>query len=401
MRWQYRAVMSSNVTQAFFDPLADYGEVEADLATIEQWGRANGVQPVEGRIRVADVAFARSKAGLPKYKVVPRVLNGAAAEREPIMTVPDKQTPPAKTGGPTAPARQVPAIVPPAAAGIAAIAASEDALLDLVANHQGTITGMVTPELAMVLLTLNTNNRPMSPRAIDRFQAILRRGAWQNTGEAIIVASNGQLSDGQHRLTAIRRTGIAAECDVRFGIARSAFAVTGTGARRTTGNAMAISGKPNATMQAAIGRLLVQHDAGYINRANIQVDGDLVIAAAEAEPAIGNVAALIRSLKFKPTRTAPFGFALVLAHRATSLDQVAAFANLVDGGKADEEDATRRLHVRLRDAGMNKERIPQIDVAVLTIRAWNAWIQKRPISRLVVSEADRTAEGFPKAADGA
>ena len=392
----------SAATQAFIDPCADYGEVDADLTTINEWAAANGVQKVEGRYRIADIALARSKVGLPKFNVVARALSGVAAEigvDHPRTTI--DQAPIVKPAPPRLVAQTDPIPHAEADTALPPIAASEDELLDLVGNYQGTITGVVTPELAAALLTLNTNNRPMSPRAIDRFQAILRRGAWQNTGEAIIVASNGQLSDGQHRLTAIRRTGIAAECDVRFGIARAAFAVTGTGARRTTGNAMAIAGKPNATMQAAIGRLLVQHDAGYINRANIQVDSDLVIAITDAEPAIGNVAALIRSLKFKPTRTAPFGFALVLAHRATSLDQVAAFANLVDGGKADEEDATRRLHVRLRDAGMNKERIPQIDVAVLTIRAWNAWTEGRAISRLVVTEADRTAEGFPKATGGA
>jgi hypothetical protein len=385
-----------SVTQAFIDPFSDYGEVDADLTTINEWAAANGVQKVEGRYRIADIALARSKVGLPKFNVVARALSGTAAENGA-----DQPQPPANPAPPRLVARTEPAAQARADGAERPIAATEDELLDLVGNHQGTITGMVTPELATVLLTLNTNNRPMSPRAIDRFQAILRRGAWQNTGEAIIVANNGQLSDGQHRLTAIRRTGISALCDVRFGIARAAFAVTGTGARRTTGSAMAIAGKPNATMQAAIGRLLVQHDAGYINRANIQVDSDLVIAIADTEPAIGNVAALIRSLKFKPTRTAPFGFALVLARRATSLDRVAAFANLVDSGKADEECGTRRLHVRLRDAGMNKERVPQIDVAVLTVRAWNAWIEGRAISRLVVSETDRTAEGFPKAAGGA
>ena len=163
---------------------------------------------------------------------------------------------------------------------------------------------------------------------------------------------------------------------------------------------MAIAGKPHAAMQAAIGRLIVQYDAGCVHQANIQVESDLVIAATDAEPAIGCIAALIRLLKFKPTRAASFGFALVLAQRATSFDQASTFAHLVDDGKAEETDATRRLHVRLRDAGLNKERLTQIDVAILTVRAWNAWIAARPIQVLKVTEADRAANGFPRVSGG-
>ena len=376
-------------TPPFVDPFRNYGEVDADLATIEEWGRANGVQKVDGRFRISDIAYARSKVGLPKFNLVAgRVLNGAASETKPMAGEAERL-----------PGRQ-PAQAPPTLGTSPTMPTTEFELVDLVTGYSGTITGLVSPQLAEWLLALNLNNRPMSPRAIDRFIKILRRGAWQNTGEPIIVANNGQLSDGQHRLTAIRRTGIAAECDLRLGIARQAFAVTGTGARRTLGNALAIAGKPHASMQAAIGRLLVQYDAGAIHHHNIQVDTDLVIAATEAEPAVGAVAALIRPLKFKPTRTAPFGFALVLAQRATSIDQAAAFAHLVDGGKAEEDDASRRLHVRLRDAAMAKERLSQLDVAILTVRAWNAWITGKPVQQLRVTDADRVADGFPKVVGG-
>ena len=218
--------MSASILQmpAFFDSLASYGEVDADLATIEEWGRANGVAKVDGRLRISDIAFARSKAGLPKFNVVAgRVLNGAASETRSVMPMPP--TRPASTALAAPTVRPVPPpAVPPA------MPKTEGELIDLVADFNGLITGLVTPELAGWMLALNVNNRPMSPRAIDRFIKILQRGAWQLTGEPIIVANNGHLSDGQHRLTAIRRTGIAAECDIRFGIAREAFSVTGTGA---------------------------------------------------------------------------------------------------------------------------------------------------------------------------
>ncbi len=371
---------------AFFDPTADYGEVEADLDTIEEWGRVNGVKPVEGRIRISDTNHARAKEGLPRFKVVPRVLNGAASERASIRAVLTMASRPAATRAPA-----VPSALPDTEAG----------LIDLVTSYQGTITADVTPQLAGWLLDLNTANRPMTGRGIDRFITILRDAKWMNTGEPVIVSQEGILNDGQHRLTAIRRSGITANMDLRFGIARAAFAATGTGTRRTTGNVLAIAGKPNPTMQSAIGRLLVHHQAGQMHRANQQVEPHQVIAAVDAEPLVAEIAELIRPMKFAPVRTAPIGFVLVLAARAANLAQAATFARLLDDGRAEEEDATRRLHIRLRDAAMAKERLHQIDVAVLAIRAWNAWIARRPIQLLRVSEADKTGDGFPKLASPA
>ena len=81
------------------------------------------------------------------------------------------------------------------------------------------LTGLVTPEIAGWLQEMNTGNRPLNQEAVERFRGILRNGQWMNTGEAIVVASNGTLNDGQHRLIAIQSCGIPAAVDVRFGIA--------------------------------------------------------------------------------------------------------------------------------------------------------------------------------------
>ena len=38
----------------------------------------------------------------------------------------------------------------------------------------------------------------------------------------------------------------------------------------------------------------------------------------------------------------------------------------------------------------------EIDAAVLAVRAWNASVQGRTLSRLLVTTEDRTSVGFPK-----
>jgi hypothetical protein len=154
------------------------------------------------------------------------------------------------------------------------LVSSEDDLLKRILAYNGTLAGLVTPQIAEWLLKLNTGNRPLVQRAIERFCKILKDKAWVNTGEPVIVSHEGVLNDGQHRLTAILTSGIAAELDVRFG--------------------------------------------------------------------------------------------------------------------------TRRLHVKLRDAAMKRDRISQIDGAILAVKAWNAWARDEAIPPMRVLETERTNVGFPK-----
>jgi hypothetical protein len=74
-------------------------------------------------------------------------------------------------------------------------------------------------------------------------------------------------------------------------------------------------------------------------------------------------------------------------------------ADLVASGmfqSEDESEPTRRLHVKLRDAAMKGDRIHQVDTAILTVRAWNAWVRGDAIPPLRVLEIERTNTGFPK-----
>ena len=326
--------------------------------------------------RAAFINEARATHGLPGFRIIkgmatrPQVARPAAPVQEARVAPHDATRP---------------------------IAASELDLVDLVTSFTGTRTGLVTGEVAAWLLQLNTHNRPLNKNAVAKFKAVLVESRWVNTGEAVIVSREGMLNDGQHRLTAIRDTGIAAEMDVRFGIPREAFHVTGTGTKRTAANVVAIAGHRLATSQAGIARLLWIYDFQMMAQHNIKVDTDLVLRVVASDPLIGRVAEKIQRLKFAPVRTAPFGMILTAAARHAPFEEVTGFAEIAAGALCQDEDmAPRRHHVRLRDEALSSRRISQLDVAILTARAWNAWTERRPLSRLIVSDADRTSAGFPK-----
>lgn len=68
---------------------------------------------------------------------------------------------------------------------------------------------LITPEIAADMLTRNDGNRPMRPRVWQGYAKDMREGKWRRTHEAIAVAANGRLINGQHRLMAVVHSGIA------------------------------------------------------------------------------------------------------------------------------------------------------------------------------------------------
>ena len=67
---------------------------------------------------------------------------------------------------------------------------------------------MISPKLAQQMLAANTQNRPLRDAATDLMAKDMAEGRWHLNGESIIFSSDGVLTDGQHRLTAVVRSGV-------------------------------------------------------------------------------------------------------------------------------------------------------------------------------------------------
>ena len=271
-------------------------------------------------------------------------------------------------------------------------------LYDMATSFVGVVSGLVTPALAELVLQLNTENRNLNDKAVNgHVQAIVER-RWINDGNPIKIATNAVLNDGQHRLSAVVKSGVAVPMDLRFGVPREAFTVTDTGMRRTNGQILAMAGRQYSSMQGALCRLLIRYDEGQMQRLDAGgVEGDVAVRMTEENPNIGRVAALLRSLKFKPIKSSYFGFVLVVAARELPFEKVEEFARLVESGQGAEDSPTRRLHVRLMEAAMSKGvRLRPIDICVMCVLMWNAWIGNRPVQVVRVHELHRKGDGFPR-----
>lgn len=68
---------------------------------------------------------------------------------------------------------------------------------------------VITPELAEQYLTKNTNNyRSMSNSVVNAYATDMKTGNWKFNGDSIKFNKSGILVDGQHRLSAIVKSGV-------------------------------------------------------------------------------------------------------------------------------------------------------------------------------------------------
>lgn len=96
----------------------------------------------------------------------------------------------------------------------------------------------ITPTDATNWLKGNNNNRPVRPKHVDFLAREILSGNWQVNGQAIIIAEDEQVLDGQHRLLAIIAAGKSIQSLVVYGITEGAFKTIDTGAVRTSSDAL-------------------------------------------------------------------------------------------------------------------------------------------------------------------
>jgi len=111
---------------------------------------------------------------------------------------------------------------------------------------------LITPNDAKKLLDANTMNRLPRRKCVDEYAREMALGLWnEETGEAIKIAFDGTLLDGQQRLLALIKANVSLTFMIVSGLAKESFKVMDSGSKRTAGDVFYISGIDNAKNLAA------------------------------------------------------------------------------------------------------------------------------------------------------
>lgn len=111
----------------------------------------------------------------------------------------------------------------------------------------------ITPAKAAKLLSLNTNNRALRRNRIDVYTTEMLQENWKSNGVPIIIGNDGELKDGQHRLTACVKSGKTMKNAIVIYLPRSQANCYDIGASRNAKDVAAFLGLDNEPFFRSLG----------------------------------------------------------------------------------------------------------------------------------------------------
>ena len=94
--------------------------------------------------------------------------------------------------------------------------------------------------------------RVISTPAVEKYATDMIDGFWYFTGSPVLFDADGELVDGQHRLTSILESGEPQTMVVIYGVTKEAIAAVDSGRRRTHADLLKMRGVGNHVLVAAI-----------------------------------------------------------------------------------------------------------------------------------------------------
>jgi hypothetical protein len=244
----------------------------------------------------------------------------------------------------------------------------------------------VTPELARVWLRSNTHNRKLRERAVADYARDMAAGHWNLNGEAIKFSTDGQILDGQHRLSAVIESDATVQMLVVVGLPPEVQETMDTGRKRTTGDVMGLRGETNAHTLASILRRVWAWNNG-----DHRFTGNYSATNRECAQLLADHPELRRSTEIAVRTRHAFPHipqsCLGVAHHlfsAIAADEAAwFFQRIADGAELPIGHPVLALRARVTSERLESVRMPESRYMAYLIRTWNAVRDGRSLDRLV------------------
>jgi len=121
----------------------------------------------------------------------------------------------------------------------------------------------ITPKDAEnILKHRNKRNRKTSIELVDFLADQMEKGQWVLNGESIIFDKNGMLSDGQHRLSAVLKSGLSFSFFCVFNVSETAKNTIDTGKNRSFADVLSFDNIPNVVTVAATASKVMKFNEG-------------------------------------------------------------------------------------------------------------------------------------------
>lgn len=257
----------------------------------------------------------------------------------------------------------------------------------------------ITPDMAAAWLKSNTHNRNFRAVVASAYAADMAAGAWLENGQSIRFATDGTLLDGQHRLTAIKDSGVTLRMIVVRNLPNDTQMTMDTGAKRTFADVLRMSGEKNAVNLAAVCLRVNSWENGL--RKNIK--GGTPPTHRQLLDVLDRYPVLRRSVEIadrvRITGALTAGSASLchwLFVRLDADDCAFFFARLADRAGLMTDDPIYALGRSLDNLAAGQHRPDEPHVTALVIKAWNAYRDGRSVQIIAYRPGGAKPEPYPE-----
>lgn len=255
-------------------------------------------------------------------------------------------------------------------------------------------TEAVTPFMAETWLKQNVRNRPVNETRVATIAEDILAGRWVVNGDAIRFGADGTLYDGQHRLMAICKAGVAVPSNVVRGLSPEARDMIDMGgASRNARDVVAITDGINVSKSlvawiVAADKML---DLGTLNSSTSAVTAAQLRRSIDRHaPAVKAMASSFGSGNQRRLVSAPSIAAMLIAWKSAP-EKTVAFAEAVKTGEglvAGDPALTFRNYM-IAAQGTTVGSTSREDIALRTFAALDAHVRGESIKTLRINEGAR------------
>lgn len=251
---------------------------------------------------------------------------------------------------------------------------------------------------AQKYLDINEANRNIRSRMVTEFKRDMLAGNWRDVGDAIRFDTEGNLIDGQHRLTALVAAGeedpsIALEFTVVRNVETVDRAVIDIGSKRTAADQLKMAGYGNPVLLAPAAKwcLLWERQALYADAEVRSVTHQEVMDYVQENPELQDIVATVKG-RLKKGIDMPSPYVCTGYYLTHQIDEGAAFQffeRLSDGALLEPGSPILALRSRLRDLKNTHASLAGDMWLSLLLRTWNAWREQRSLRNIPVERSGK------------
>lgn len=258
----------------------------------------------------------------------------------------------------------------------------------------------ITPDMARLWLDRNVKNRKKRRDGIEAYARDIRSGNWLVTGDSVKFDWFGNVIDGQHRLEAIVLANRAIQTVVVWGVDPKAQDRVDTGIIRQFRDQLALRNIKHSDIIAPMLRRVILWDEPYGERVqfnrNRVTAAELEAAFVKRQADVEECAAFVAPLsKDSGISASLLAFIFWILRQANDTEAREFIRKMSTGADIGEKDPIMILRKRIpKHKKDSRATIAQAQILWLAMFAWNAWMEEREVTRLLLPGMSN--ETFPR-----